>query len=340
MAHDLEMRSDGTARFVYAGEVPWHRLGTKVNGLRNVDDMLRLAEADYEVLVTRVVAIDDEGNIIYGPDGNPLVIRDSRATVRKDIDGTFNDLATVGTRYEVRQNREVAERALAVVGASSGDAVIETCGVLKEGKRFFMTIDLGALFIDPAGVNDKIDRYLVVSCGHDGVWPIRYANTDIRAVCRNTVIMGLKSAKRVFTAKHTRNVDSTIEDAQEVLKLSTSWAKSFKEAAESLLSVPMPPSSAKIDGVLAKVFPIDKMATDRQRKNHSEIIGSVRATFANDRNAGGYGYNGWSFMNAITEYLDHGREASPEDRAMASIDENSWVTRSKLIAHEALLSLV
>lgn len=340
MAHDLDFTAEGAARFAYAGAVPWHRLGTKVDGLQTVDAMLKAAHADYEVLATRIVAIDDEGSIINGADGSPLVIRDSRATVRKDTDGTFHDLATVGTRYEVRQNREVAERALAVVGASAGDAVIETCGVLREGRRFFMTIDLGSLIIDPVGINDKIARYLVVSCGHDGVWPIRYANTDIRAVCNNTVIMGLTSAKRVFTARHTRNVDATIEDAQEVLKISTAWAKRFQEEAEMLLRVPVPPSSAKIDSVINAVFPLDKGATDRQRKNHMEIVASIRATYVNERNAGGYGYNGWSLLNAVTEYLDHGREADPLDKAAASMDENSWVTRSKLTAHGTLLSLV
>lgn len=338
MAHELDFTADGTARFAYSGAVPWHRLGTKVEGLQNVAAMLKAAHADYEVLATRVVAIDDEGEIIRTPSGEPLIIRDSRATIRKDIDGSYSDLATVGTRYEVRQNYEVAERALAVVGASAGDAVIETCGVLREGRRFFMTIDLGSLVIDPVGVNDKISRYLVVSCGHDGVWPIRYANTDIRAVCNNTVIMGLKSAKRVFTARHTRNVDSTIEDAQEVLKISTDWARRFKEEAEMLLRVPVPPSSAKIDSVINAVFPLDKGATDRQRKNHTEIVASIRSTYVNDRNAGGYGYNGWSLLNAITEYLDHGREADPHDKAIASMDENSWVTRAKLTAHNTLLS--
>lgn len=337
MAHELDFKADGSARFVYAGEVPWHRLGTKVNGLRRVEEMLELAGANYEVLATRVVAIDDDGNILTNADGSPLIIRDSRATVRKDIDGTYSDLATVGTRYEVRQNHEVAERALAVVGASAGDAVIETCGVLREGRRFFMTIDLGSLVIDPLGINDRIARYLVVSCGHDGIWPIRYANTDIRAVCNNTVIMGLKDAKRVFTARHTRNVDSTIEDAQQVLKISTEWAKRFKEQAETLLKVPVPPSSSKIDTVINAVFPIDKGATDRQRKNHMQTVSEIRSTYANARNAGGYGYNGWSLLNAITEYLDHGRDADPNDKAAASMDENSWVTRSKIIAHQSLL---
>jgi len=340
MAHELDFTKDGTARFAYAREIPWHRLGVKVGGLANVDAMLQAASADYEVLATKVAAIDDEGNLIRNADGSPVIIQDSRATIRKDLDGSFNDLATVGTRYEVRQNREVAERALAVVGASGGDAVIETCGVLREGRRFFMTIDLGALIIDPAGINDKIARYLVVSCGHDGVWPIRYANTEIRAVCNNTVVMGVKQAKRVFTARHTRNVDTAIEDAQEVLKISTAWAKQFKQEAEHLLRISLPPSSPNINKVLDQVFPLDKMATDRQKRNHTEIVGTIRSLYGNERNAGGYGYNGWSLLNAITEYLDHGREAPDDDKAMASLDENSWVTRTKVTAHHSLLSLI
>lgn len=339
MAHELDFTKDGAARFAYAREIPWHKLGVSIGGLADIDTMLKAASADYEVMATAVAAINEDGSLILNADGSPVIIRDSRATIRRDIDGSFSDLATVGTRYEVRQNREVAERALAVVGASAGEAVIETCGVLREGRRFFMTIDLGALIIDPAGINDHIARYLVVSCGHDGVWPIRYANTEIRAVCNNTVVMGVKQAKRVFTARHTRNVDTAIEDAQQVLKLSTEWAKQFKAEAEKLLSIPLPPSSPKINQVLEKVFPIDKLASDRQKRNHSELIGTVRAIYGNERNAGGYGYNGWSLINAITEYLDHGRDADEIDRALASIDENSWVTRTKVLAHETLLSL-
>jgi hypothetical protein len=149
MAHELDFTKDGTARFAYAGEIPWHRLGVKVGGLANVDAMLEAASADYEVLATKVAAINNDGSLILNADGSPVIIQDSRAIIRKDLDGSFNDLATVGTRYEVRQNREVAERALAVVGASAGDAVIETCGVLREGRRFFMTIDSTSQRIPP-----------------------------------------------------------------------------------------------------------------------------------------------------------------------------------------------
>ena len=340
MAHDLEINADGTARFAYAGTTPWHRLGKPMKGLQTIDAMLDASQADYQVVLTKVAIVDDNGNLILNPDGSPVIVEDSKATVRVNDNGTFNPLATVGNRYDVRQNREVLERALAVVGASRGDTVIDTCGVLKGGARFFATIDLGSLIIDPTGVNDKIARYLVVSHGHDGFWPIRYANTDVRAVCNNTVIMGLKQAQRVFTARHTRNADEYMKTAQEALHISTEWAKAFKAEAELMLSIPVPQSSQKVDKVLNAVFPPAKDETDRQRRNREEINGTIRALFANDRNAGGFGFNGWSIYNSVVEFLDHHRKGDADDRALATIDENSWVTRSKVTAQKAVMSLV
>lgn len=341
MAHDLEMTKDGKAKFAYNGDggIPWHRLGTKLSGLQDLNTMLSAAEADYEVRLTKVAAVDDDGNLILDSAGNPVLIDDSRATIRVNADGTMDDLSTVGTRYEVRQNTEVAQRALAVVGASSGDAVIDTAGVLADGRRFFMTIDMGSLIIDPMGVNDRIARYLVVSTGHDGVWPIRYANTDIRAVCNNTVIMGLREAERVFTARHTRNVDTALEDAAEVLRISTEWAKQFQVTAEKMLSIPVPASGMSIDKVLNKVFPVKSGETERQRNNREEVNALVRGIYGNERNAKNYGYNGWSMYNAVVEYLDHWRKGTPQERAMASMDDNSWVTRTKLVTQQAVLSL-
>lgn len=341
MAHQLETKDDGSAKFAYAvtGGAPWHRLGVPMAGLGTVEQMLAAAEANYEVRLVKVVACDDEGNVLRNPDGTPVVIEDSRATIRANEDGSFDGLATVGTRYTVKQNIEVAERALAVVGASAGDAVVDTAGVLLDGKRFFMTIDLGPLVIDPTGVNDKIARYLVVSTGHDGVWPVRYANTDIRAVCNNTVRLGLRNAERVFVARHTRNIDSVFEDAQAVLHISTEWAKSFKVMAEQMLNISIPTSSRQIDRVLNTVFPEKASETERQRNNRERQNMVIRAIYESDKNAGGFGHNGWAIYNAIGEYLDHHRDADPSDRAMASLDDNSWVTRTKIDAQRAVLSL-
>ena len=341
MSHELDFQANGQARMAYAtgGDrvIPWHRLGAPMEGLQTLEAMLEAAGADYDVLLTRVAAVDDNGELIRNSDGSIVIIEDSRATVRQDIDGSFNPLATVGSRYVVRQNREVMERAAAVVGASAGDAIIDTLGVLRNGARFFATIELGATFIDPAGVNDKIARYLVVSTGHDGVWPIRYANTDIRAVCNNTVVLGLKAAQRVFTARHTRNVDTVMEDARTVLHLSTEWGDKFKIEAERMLAVQAPIGSKRLDIVLSRVFPKQNDMTPRQSRNRDETLDSVLSIYKNSRNAGGYGFNGWSLYNAIAEYLDHYRTDDKISNAMASMDDTSSVTQKKLLAHSLVI---
>lgn len=339
MAHKLEMTKSGKAKMAYADrEIPWHRLGTPMAGLQTAEAMLAAAQADFDVVTTAVAAVDAEGNFIRNPDGSPVVIQDSRATVRVNPDGTFDGLATVGTRYVVQQNRDCVESALAVVGASSGDAVVDTCGVLDGGREFFASIDLGGLIIDPKGINDKIERYLLVRNGHDGKTAITFANTSIRAVCKNTVIAGQREAQRVFTARHTRNADTVIEEAQEVLKISTAWAASFQVVANKMLSIPLHSSSPKFTKYLDLLFPEKKDETSRQKKNRETIIGTVRAVYENERNAASCGYNGWAAYNAVVEYLDHYREVDANERALASMNTTSLVTQKKILAQELILS--
>lgn len=342
MAHEIEIDNEGVPRFAYStgGGIPWHNLGVPINGLSTVEEILRAASADYEVSLARVAAVDSNGAFITNPDGSPVIIDDSRATIRVNSDGTYDGLATVGTRYVVKQNIEVAERALAVVGASHGDAVVDTAGVLNGGRRFFMTIDLGSLVIDPVGVSDRISRYLVVSTGHDGIWPVRYANTDIRAVCQNTVRLGLENATSVFVARHTKNIDSAIDDARKVLAISTEWSQSFNEMAELMLGIDVPLSSSRVDKVINSVFPRKSSETDRQAKNRERQNAVLRAIYQNSKNGGTYGFNGWTIYNSIVEYLDHHRESDIKERASASMDDTSWVSKTKLRAQQAVLNLV
>lgn len=341
VGHEIEANTDGTVRMAYADrEIPWHRLGVAMKGLQTAEAMLAAAQADFDVVLANVSVSDEQGNQLRNPDGTAVTVPVSRATVRVNSDGTFTGLATVGTRFVVQQNRECLDYALDIVGASKGDTVVDTCGVLHEGREFFASLDLGALVIDPTGVNDKIERYLLVRNGHDGKTPITFANTSVRAVCKNTVMAGTRAAARVFTARHTRNVENAVERAQEVLEFSTEWAKNFTSIAEKMLSTPIEKSSQRLTKVLDAVFPLESGATDRQKKNRENIVSLVRGIYENDSNAKGYGYNAWSTYNAVGEYLDHYRDASAHERAIASMDSNSWVTRTKLRTQDYLLSLI
>lgn len=340
MSHELELRTDGTAKFAYSDrEIPWHRLGKPMTGLQTAEAMLEAAEADYDVVLARVAACDDNGYPLYNPDGTPVLVEDSRATLRQNPDGTFDGLATVGTRYVVQQNRDCLQYALDIVGAASGDAIVDTCGVLHGGRQFFACIDMGGLIIDPTGINDKLERYLLVHTGHDGKIAMTYANTAIRSVCNNTVTLGKHKARAVFTAKHTRNASNAIEHAQEVLGISTAWADSFKETANKMLATPMHSGTRQFDGLINTVLPIKSTETDKQKANRLDTGRVIRRLFTSDRNAGGYGYNAWSAYNSVVEYFDHTREAESKDRALASMSHNSWVASKKQDAEDYLLSL-
>lgn len=340
MSHNIEVTDKG-AKFAYSNhQRPWHLLGVPMEGLQNVDAMLEAAQADFTVRLTRVAAVDADGNVILNNDGTPVLIEDSRATVRDNGDGTYNGLATVGNRYVVQQNREVLERALAIVGASSEEAVVDTCGVLHDGKRFFASLDLGSLVIDPLGASDEVARNLLVYSGHDGHTPIIYSNSNVRAVCENTVMMALNSARSTFKAKHTPNVEAALEDAREVLAISLDWADAFKAAAEDMLRVQVAPGTAKADRFFDVVFPKATSETDRQKANREETTDLVRAIWNNERNAGKAGHNGWTLYNSVVEYLDHYRDATPTARALTSMESTSWVTRKKIDAQKAVLALV
>ena len=331
MSDGLE-RVDGTTSFAYneRNGIPWHRTGRSMRGLQTVDAMLAAAYADYDVEVVPLY--------VQAPDGTFVELESKRATARiSPHTGAYEPLAAVGSRYVSVQNREVLERALAVCGASKGDAVIDTVGVLDGGRRFFASVDLGPLVIDPLGVADKIARNLLVHTSHDGTTPITYANTDIRGVCENTVRLGLAAAQATFKAKHYHGFAARIEEAQQVLNFSTEWATEFKRAAEDMLRIPM--TTGRLDRVIDAAFPAAKAVTDKQVANRNSIVEQIYTIYAGPKNVGAVGANGWSAWNSVVEYLDHHRDATPEERALTSMDETSWVTKRKLAAQQAVLTL-
>jgi len=311
-----------------------------MTGLQTAEAMLAAAQADYQVKLMQVAAVDENGEVLRNPDGSPVLVDESQATVRINKDGTYDGLATVGTRFSIHQNGEVLERALEIVGAANGDAVMDVVGVLDGGREFFATIDLGTLIIDPNGVKDKISRYLVVRNGHNGKIPITYANTDVRAVCANTVKLGLKNANGIYKARHTPSSEVSIEDARIVLGMSVDWATNFKAMAERMLAIPVTEASGRLDRVVNKVFPIKSQESDRQRKNREDIVALIHDLYGSNKNAGAFGQNGWSAYNSIVEYLDHYRIAGPDERALTSMDDLSWVSRLKYQAQSAVLALV
>lgn len=348
MSHDLEKRH-GKYSLAYNVEngTPWHLLGTPFDGKQPLKVMLAEIGADFEAYAVPGLA---DGNLGLTMSDRYIAICADRPLSEEDLariretdpeapDHATQIFAFMGTGYEIMQYERVAERAANVVGESSDSAIFDAMGLLYEGNQFFATLDLGELIIDPRGIRDVIERYLVIRSSHDGSYAVTYVCTNIRAVCRNTVDFAIKGARRALKARHTANVDKKLDkvEAQKALGLSTEWADAFKKTAEKMLAVPY--TTDRFTKIIETVFPMPSSSpTERQENNIKRARTAVRSTFENDRNAGSFGKSGWTMYNAIVEYLDHGRPGRPENRALASLTPGTVVDQKKTLAANLVLS--
>ena len=355
MSHDLEVDEFGKASMVYNAKYgdPWHRLGTPIDGNMTPAEALEVARADYTVTKQPLtVNIPNPAFDPFAPfptdeyiefddqiETFSLGVEKKIATVRiNPLTGAPQVLGILGSNYGVVQNREIMDKAYAVVGAAEGSAYVDTAGVILDGRRFFAYVRLEDLVVDPVGIADTIERGLAVYTSHDGTVSATFAFTDIRAVCRNTITFGIENATRLFKAKHTSNVLSAMDEAQKVLGVSTEWAEQFKAQSERLLRVPF--NNDRFEAILKATFPLAPNPTDRQVKSNKKTHAHIRGIFANERNSANFGESGWTMYNSIVEYLDHGRGGDDEDRMVVTMTPGSWVDKRKEKAAGLILASV
>jgi len=321
MAHELETINGRTSFAYNKAENPWHKLGTPMEGLQTAATMLEAAQADYVVGTAPLYTMTEHGMV---------EIESHKATVRTmgddDPRGMEHQvLGVVGSGYEVVQNAQALDLALQIVGADpEADAVVDTCGVMFEGKRFFAYIDLGTLELDPTGVADKLTRGLGVLTSHDGTQAVTFAMSNVRWVCNNTVTAGLQRAQSTFRARHTQNVQISMAEARHVLGVSARWSEQFARQAELLLSLQDDGTSGAAHDLLTKLeaelWPHRQDATVRADNNAERRRAHLHRLLDSSTCIPAVGANGWAVYNAVTEYLDHGRSTlSAQRRAEAAV---------------------
>jgi len=197
----------------YTRKAPWHGLGVRVEEAPESKEALIQAGLDWKVEQTDVYAASGERIPGY------------KANIR-DIDRSV--LGIVGDRYKIVQNEE----AFAFTDGLLGEGVkYETAGSLAGGKIVWMLAKLPEKYIISG---DAIEPYLVFCNSHDGSGAIRVAMTPVRVVCQNTLNLALKGASRVWSARHTGNVMSRMDEARETLQLANAYMSQLGRSINEL----------------------------------------------------------------------------------------------------------
>ncbi|MFI1767491.1 DUF932 domain-containing protein [Streptomyces sp. NPDC020800] len=326
-AHGLDSRADGTIA-LYASSPAWHGLGQIIpGGTTDIDTVLRAGGLGFTV--TTVPAL-------YKWGGELREHVDHFHTVRED---TGAPLGVVGRRYAPIQNRQGFEFLQELVGRY--DVIWESAGVIKGGRRVFISIRLPeTVTVDADGINDLIIPYVAVMNDHSGQGTFQCVVTPWRPVCANTERFAVRDAVTRWAVRHTAGAVDQIKEARRTLGLSVKYFEQY--AAEETALARTDIAVADFHQVIAKLWPLDDDATDRTKTNHATRLAAVDDLFRTETER--VGRTAYAAERAITGYLDHvtprrpGKTMTEEiARATAALEGSDDEIKSK--AHRRLLLL-
>jgi phage/plasmid-like protein (TIGR03299 family) len=297
MAHLLESQNGETA-FASFREPAWHGLGEVFTEEVSTAEMLKKAKLNNWDVRLEDIEIPNQ----FSSDKNySFVVRDNPFTKgNKDV------LGVVGERYVPLQNEDLFDFADNLL---DNGGRWETAGSIKGGRVVFGALALEReTVLDPNGVSDKINTYLLVNTSHDGSIAIQASITPVRVVCANTLNLALGnrgrggSVKQSFKIRHTQTAQGKVAVAREALGLANAYMDEFDKMASAMIETEI--TKAQFDQIVNLAYPMPK---DDAKKvsitKHANKIDLINDIYVGDFNNTISG-TAWGALNALTERLD------------------------------------
>ena len=307
---------DGMA---YTDRVPWHGLGTKVEGLAmTAAEAIEAAGMDWTVATHEVFAHVPHAD---GLGGYYAKAAGRMATFRED---TGNVLGIVSNKYRPVQNTECFKFFDEIVGA--GDAVYHTAGTLWGGRKVWILAHMGngEYKLDNG---DQLESYILLDNSHDGGSALRMRMTPIRVVCSNTLASATRG-EATFAARHTSGITERVAEARDLLGLNKIYMERFLEQCNEVATKAF--DSDQMSGLTYKLLGLDKDKSVTNQRGVRATHGEKMLNLFWD-GEGNHGETRWDAFNAVTEFLDYERGSrsmdsvgSTDDLAVSKRLDNSW----------------
>lgn len=321
MAHELAIDSLG-AQMLYAGETPWHGLGTKIEKHVTSREALAICRADYAVKCGQLFT-------------SKSVPVNAQYIYREDAEGVQTILGHhVGMDYTPLQNVDAFTWFDPFL--ESGMAAIEAAGVLRDGARVWV---LARIEGDPLEIlpGDVVVKRLLLSNDHSGMQAARVGLTPIRTICANTLAMAYADKRsQLLRVKHTRNIKDALAVVRETIDVVNNEFKATAEQYRRLTAMGV--VEKDIEKYVKLVFAPGTApdAPDEQLVGSSagkRVWEQIKPLLEVGRGASIPGVRGtmWSAFNAVVEYVDHSRGRSREARL-----ESQWFKDGAALTSRAL----
>ncbi len=304
MAHNLAT-TNGKSSMMYVGDqLPWHRLGTKLDQPATAREAIEAAGLNYRV----------ELKPLKTNDGTEVTTR--KATVRMDSNEV---LGVVGNGYVPVQNFQAFGFLDAIV--ADGELRYHTAGALGKGEKIWMLARLPG-HIQVKNSADIVDKFLLLSNAHDGSAALRVYFTPIRVVCQNTLALAeRRSQGQGVSILHKGDLEAKIREAQQVLGFATRFYDDAADRINQLASYY--PTQAQVSAYFREIYPDPEEGKDNARAVNirQELHRLFEHGIGHDEPT--IKHSTWMAFNAVTEFVDHvrpGRGANEADRASRRLD--------------------
>jgi phage/plasmid-like protein (TIGR03299 family) len=232
----------------------------------------------------------------------------------------------VSNRYQVVQPREVLEfyRDLTEVAGYE----LETAGVLKGGRKFWALAKTGQH--SSLKGKDAVNGYLLLATSCDGSLATTATPTTVRVVCNNTLSVSLSGAPAAVKVGHRSQFDAQAVKRQ--LGVAVSQWDSFMynmkvlserkvkshEAMRYFLRVVSDTKDAHLSAPINERA-LKKMQALYDGSGMGSELESAKGT-------------AWGLLNAVTEYVDHHKQARSDDNRL----DSAWFGQGSNIKQRAL----
>ncbi len=304
MAHELNFEN-GEASLMYVGDVPWHGLGTRLETAPGTaEEAITAAHLDWQVELRPIYA---------GGKGMFYNVPSRQAVVRADKWGQEDCpvYGLVGPDYIPLQNRDAFTFFDPVVG--SGAVSYETAGSLGHGERVWVLAKVkGANGEFAIKGKDVVEKYLLLSNGHDGRTAVQVRFTPVRVVCQNTLSFAFSQGRDLVKIYHDPQMYRRLEAAQEKVKEILGYYDSIEKRFQEFANFEM--TGNRISRYVLGVFPTPARKRGQSDRSFEEVKAKVSATrhdavrlFETGKGNAEPGIRGtlWAAYNGVTELVDH-----------------------------------
>jgi phage/plasmid-like protein (TIGR03299 family) len=326
MSHDIEI-VDGKACIAYAGETPWHGLGTPVSFDLSPKQMMELAGLDWTV---KKLACTTEHKGKRINTGYKALVRESDSAV----------FTVTGEQWHPIQNIEAFEFFTDFVNA--GDMKMHTAGSLKGGRMVWALAKMSEGFALFKG-KDEVETNVLFYNPHEYGKTAGAMLTPTRVVCANTLAMAMSAGSGILKTAldtktrvritHRKKFDP--EEVKMAMGLARKQVAEYKHKAELLASRRY--TEDTLQDYFMGVFPSargSKKTAEREFSQMAALAASVMETQPGaDFGAGSF----WQAFNATTFVMDH-LACRPDKNGEGQQDRRltsswfGWFQRRKLLA--------